>query len=170
MEIKKFHLPKYVEAEALTIAKKAVEKKLTMSFSKIEILAAIIYHLCKRESIPILMKDLEKTYRIKRKKIHRTLKLLKKKMDFSKTQENISTYIIRISSDLGFNGELATKAIKISGKLKISHPILRAGVSIWLASKKLHIKIEKKKIAKTCGVSYPALRRWIKEIKTCSSL
>lgn len=164
MEIKKLHLPKYVEAEALTLARKAVEKKLTMSFSKIELLSAIVYYLCKREAIPILIKDLEKTYRVNGKRIHRTLKLLKKELNFSKTEENISTYIIRISSDIGHNGVLATRAIKISEKLDISHPLLRAGVSVWLASKELNIKIEKKKLSKAAGVSYAALRRWTKEI------
>jgi len=159
-EIKKFTLPKYVEAEILTLARKAVEEKLTMSFSKLEILSALIYHSCKREGIPILIKELEKTYGVKKKKILRCYKMISSKLNLKLNgNNNVDSYIIRISSDLGFNGALATEAIKISNKIKIAHPIVKSAVSIWLASKKLKLKIKKAKLAKVSGISEASLRR-----------
>lgn len=163
-EIKKFSLPKYIEAEVLTLARKAVEQKLTMSYSKLEILSALIYSVCKREGIPVMPNDLEKTYFCTKKRILKALKMLKQKLglnDIINTEAD--SYIIRIASDLGYNGELASKAITISEKVKINHPLLKAAVSIWFASKKLKLKIKKKDLAKFAGVSIVALRKNLKK-------
>jgi transcription initiation factor TFIIIB Brf1 subunit/transcription initiation factor TFIIB len=162
-EIKKFALPKYIEAEVLTLARSAVEKKLTMSFSKIEILSSLIYHTCKRENIPVLIKDLEKTYSIGKKRILKCNNLLIDRLGLKRINEiNVENYIIRIVSDLGFNCNLAAESIQISNKIKIDHPLIRAAVSIWLAGKRLKLRIKKKDLAKLSGISEAALRRNIK--------
>jgi len=162
-EIKKFALPKYIEAEVLTLARSAVEKKLTMSFSKLEILSSLIYHICKRENIPVLIRDLEKTYGAGKKRILKCQKLLIGKLGLKRINGiNVDTYIIRIASDLGFNGSLATESIQISNKIKINHPLIRAAVSIWFAGKRLKLRIKKKELAKIAGISEAALRRNIK--------
>jgi transcription initiation factor TFIIB len=158
-EIKKFSLPKYIEAEVLTLAKRAVELKLTMSYSKLEILSALIYYVCKREAIPVMIKDLEKTYGTRKKRILKSYKMLINELGLKTAGTTLETYMIRIASDLGYNGELATKAISISRKLAIAHPMLKAAVSVWLAAKSLGLKIKKKELAKIAGVSEAALRK-----------
>lgn len=166
-EVKKFSLPKYIEAEVLFLGKKAVELKLTMSYSKLEILSALIYIICKREGVPVIISDLEKQYGTKRKRIWKTIKMLKEKLDLeSDSSSGSDSYIIRIASDLGYNGKLATTAIRLSKKIKVNHPLLRAAVSIWLAGQKLNLKIKKKDLAKYAGVSVAALRR---NLKTANS-
>ena len=160
VEIKKFSLPKYVEAEVLVLAKKAVERKLTMSYSKLEILCALIYLLCRREAIPVMLRDLEKTYGCSKKRILKTAKLLKEKLGLNEIIETgVESYIIRISSDLGYNGELATKAIEEAKKLGIAHVLLKAAVAVWIAGKELNLKIKKKELARVAGVSEAALRK-----------
>ncbi|MDD5181849.1 MAG: hypothetical protein PHC66_01605 [Candidatus Nanoarchaeia archaeon] len=159
-EIKKFSLPKYIEAEVLVLAKKAVELKLTMSYSKLEILCALIYHLCRRESIPVMLRDLEKTYGCSKKRVLKSLKLLREKLALNEIIEaGVESYIIRISSDLGYNGELATKAISVAVGVNIAHVLLKAAVAVWIAGGELGLKIKKKELARVAGISEAALRK-----------
>jgi transcription initiation factor TFIIB len=161
-EIKKFNLPKHMEAEVLMLAKRTVELKLTMSWSKMEILSALIYSVCKREGMPVMIKELEKIYGVDKKTLLQCLKMLVSKLGIRAVSLNTESYMIRIASDLGYNGKLATKAIEISRKLNISHPLLMAAVSIWLAAKEINIKLKKKTVAKASEVSEAALRKNIK--------
>jgi transcription initiation factor TFIIIB Brf1 subunit/transcription initiation factor TFIIB len=159
-DIRKFSFPKYVEKDVLNLARKAVEEKLTMSFSKLEILASLIYYVCKREGIPILLRELERKLNVNRKRILRCYKFLVKRLNLNeKIPLEADSYIIRISSELGFNGKLTTLAIDISRKLRISHPVVRAVVAVWLASKKIGTKIKKKDLSRVSGISETAIRK-----------
>ncbi len=53
-----------------------------------------------------------------------------KKLNLGKQISNVDLYIIRISSELGFNDNLTTLAIKLSRRLNILHPVVKVVVSI----------------------------------------
>ena len=163
-EIKKFSLPKYIESEVLELAKKSVEKKLTMSFSKLEILASLIHYVSRREGIPILIRELERKLNVSKKRVLKCYKFLIRKLKLEKQISDVDSYIIRISSELGFNGNLATLAIKISKRLNILHPVVKVVISVWLASKKLELKIKKKDLARLSGISEATIRKNISKL------
>ncbi len=158
-ELKKFRLPKYVEAEVISICKKCVEEKLTMSYSKLKLLSATIYLVSKREGIPIMIKGLTKTYGVEKYDILKVAKFISKKFNLKLPNGDVENYIIRITSDLNKEGELTREAIKISKTLNICNPLIKTAVAIWLASQKLKIKLKKYELANACGISELTLRR-----------
>jgi transcription initiation factor TFIIIB Brf1 subunit/transcription initiation factor TFIIB len=158
-ELKKFHLPKYIEAEIIILCKKCVEEKLTMSYSKIKLLAAAIYLVSKREGIPIMINELIKQFSITKWDIFKAAKLMSHKFSFKLASADIENYIIRITGDLNCEGELTQKAIELARKLQISNHLIKTAVSIWLAAKILKLRLKKRELAKICGISELTLRK-----------
>jgi len=165
-ELKKIRLPGYIEAEVIILCKECVNKKLTMSYPKRKLLAALIYLVSKREGVPITIRDLEKHFDIDKWDLLKIAKFLAKKLGIRLNNTSAESYIIRISSEIG-KEKLAHEAIKMLKCVKLSHPLIKAAVCIWIASKKMGVKIKKSELAKAAGISELTLRRNIKKVSLC---
>lgn len=161
-ELKKISLPKHIEAEVIRLCKKAVETKITMSYSKVELLAGIIYAVSRSYGLPMLANDLTKIFGISRKDLLRVAKFIARKFGMKiNTSADVENCIIRISADLG-QERLARKAIEIARGLKIDNPLIRSAVAVWLSAANSKVKIKKRVLAKLAGVSESALRKNLK--------
>lgn len=157
-ELKKVSLPKHIEAEVILMARRCVEEKLTMSYPKVNILAALIFLVSKREGIPVITGELTRIFGCGKTDLFRTTKFLSKRLGIKKTDVGIESYVIRATTNL-CHEELAQKAISIAVNLKIGNPVVKTAVAVWLAAKEMKIRIKKKDLAKICGISRISLRR-----------
>jgi len=163
-EVQKFRLPPFVEREVLRLAKKAVEMKLTMSYSKIEITAGLIYLVLKEFNLSPLIKDITKVYSITKNKLLRVSKFLSQNLNLKiKPTEDIENYLIRIVNDLLLPSHLVKKALQKSKKLDIISPLVKTGTSLWLVANEDGIKVAKSQIARALGISETALKKNIKK-------
>jgi transcription initiation factor TFIIIB Brf1 subunit/transcription initiation factor TFIIB len=159
-ELKKMSLPKHVEAEVIRYCKLSVERKLTMSYSKVELLAGLIYLTGRRYGVPILISELTKTFQITKKELLRAAKFAAKKLNLSfKPLQDIESLIIRICADLGHE-ELAYNSIKTANKLKIDNQTVLAGIAIWKTALNARVKIQKRRLARVTGISETVLRKF----------
>jgi len=161
-ELKKISIPKHIEAEVIMLCKKAVELKITMSYSKTELLAGLIYIVSRRYGLPMLANDLTRIFSISKKDLFRVAKFVARKLELKANSVDVENCIIRVTSDLNVE-RLSGQAIAVSRTLDISNPLLKSAVSIWIATKNAKIKIKKRALARACNVSEPALRKNIKK-------
>ena len=158
-EIKKMDLKKQVEAGVIKICRECVERKLTKRASKLEILAAATYIVSKRQGIPVFFDDFEETYGVSRVKVLRAYRKICRELKIPMTPVgNVDSYILRISSDMGYNGQLATVAIKAAKAKTTDNPMMLAAASIYVAAAILKIPMNQRDIARYAHVSEPALR------------
>ncbi|MCD6464925.1 transcription initiation factor IIB family protein, partial [Candidatus Bathyarchaeota archaeon] len=158
-EIKRFNLGKQTEAEVLRICRRSVEKQITKRASKLEILSAAIYIVSKRRGIPIFFDDLEETFGVDRVKVLRAYRKICRELKIPMKPKNIAdAYITRISSDMGFNGTLATVAMEVAKAKTTDNPLMLAAASIYVAAALLKLPITQKDVVRYARISEPALR------------
>jgi len=158
-EIKKMDLKKQVEAGVIRICQNCVDKKITKKATKLEILCAATYIVSKKQGIPIFFDDFETTYGIDKVKAMRAYRKICRELKIPmKPVSNVNEYIIRICTDMGADGELATVAIE-AAKMKVTdNPVILAAASIYIAAAVLKIQLKQREVAKYARISEPALR------------
>ena len=166
-ELLKLNLPQQAQREILHLCRKAIERKLTLGKKRETLLAAVTYAVAKRNNIPIMLKELEKTLNVDRKKVLRTYKKVCRNFEINQFPQSYDSLIINIGSKLNLPAKVSTMAIRIAKdyKNKIRNPKSLAVVSLYLSCGIFRIQKTQRECAKAGNICTLTLERNLKKIE-----
>lgn len=160
-ELKRLQLTPFLERDILHICRRAVEKKLTLGNTRNTLLAAAVYAVAKRSSIPIMISDLERVFDVKRIKVLRTYKKLCRELKIDQLPQSYDTLILRMADRLGVEGNVSTLAIRIAKDYQsvVRSPVSLAAVSLYAACGVFRSPIRQADCANAANITVVTLER-----------
>jgi transcription initiation factor TFIIB len=163
-------LPKYINDLTYEFYTKIYNKHLIDKYGKNASIYASILLICRKNRIPITIKDISNYSGIDRKVIGRTYKIISKSYNHRIPFSNPRDFLLKFSSELGINSETLSEASdilkEIDGKHGISgkNPASITAATLYLASQKSGQIRTQSEIVKATGISESTIRRRYKDI------
>jgi len=161
-------LPKtYKEATSL-LYRKAAAQNLIRGRSVQTVAAAVIYAVCRMNSIPRTLSEVcevcDLTSKADKRKVGKAYKAIAKSLKLKVALVRPEQYLSRFCAELGLSHKTQAEALKIIekahdvDKLRSAIPTGIGAAAIYIASKKTGEKITQRRISEVVGVSEPTLR------------
>ena len=152
-----------VEATSL-LFRKAQKHQLIRGRSSDDLMAAALYVSCRQTMTPRSLEDISETADITKKHLQKSVRVLIQEFGLVLPQYNISSFLTKISNDLGISEKTKRYALKIlsdseeCGSAAGKNPIGQAAASLYLASMLMGENISQSRFCKFSGVSTVTLR------------
>ncbi|MCK5548774.1 MAG: transcription initiation factor IIB [Thermoplasmata archaeon] len=161
-------LSRHYKEKCALLYRKAVAQNLIRGRSVQTVSGAVIYAVCRMNSIPRTLDEIAEACSLsskpEKKRIGKAYRALVRTLKLNVPIVKPENYLSRFSADLGLSNQTYAEVVKIVRKAqdveKLSSAI-PAGVvaaAIYVASQKTKEKITQKKIADAVGISEPTLR------------
>lgn len=165
------NIPNNIKEECAMWYRKAVSKGLVRGRSIESVVAAIIYLISRKHSLPKTLEELADASGVKKKDIGRSYRFACRRLDIRMPVATPMDYVPRFASELGLSGETEAKAIEILQKAREKGvtsgrgPTGVAAAAIYLAGKLTNDKQTQKGIAgRLAGVTEVTIRNRYEEI------
>ena len=152
-----------VEATS-SLFRRAQKHQLIRGRSSNVLMAASLYVSCRQTSTPRSLEDISETANITKKHLQKSVRILIEEFGLVLPQYNISSFLTKLSNDLGISEKTKRYALKIlsdvekCGSSAGKNPIGQAAASLYLASMLMGEDISQNKFCKFSGVSTVTLR------------
>lgn len=163
-------LPKYINKLTYDFYTKIYNKHLIDKYGKDASIYGSILLICRKNRIPITIKDISNYSGIDRKVIGRTYKRILESYNHRIPFPNPRDFLLKFSSELRINSETLSKASDILNEIDEKHgisgknPASITAASLYLASQKSGQFRTQIEIAKATGISESTIRRRYKDI------
>ena len=147
-----------------SLFRRAQKHQLIRGRSSNDLMAASLYVSCRQTSTPRSLEDISETANITKKHLQRSVRILIEEFRLVLPQYNISSFLTKLSNDLGISEKTKRYALKIlsdvekCGSSAGKHPVGQAAASLYLASMLMGDDISQSKFCKFSGVSTVTLR------------
>lgn len=152
-----------VEATSL-LFRRAQKHQLIRGRSFNDLMAAALYVSCRETMTPRSLEDISETANITKKHLQKSVRILIEEFGLALPQYNISSFLTKLSNDLGISEKTKRYALKIlsdvekCGSAAGKNPIGQAAASLYLASMLMGDNISQSKFCKFSGISTVTLR------------
>ena len=152
-----------VEATSL-LFRKAQRHQLIRGRSSNDLMAASLYVSCRQTMTPRSLEDISETANITKKHLQKSVRVLIEEFGLVLPQYNISSFLTKLSNDLGISEKTKRYALKIlsdvekCGSAAGKNPIGQAAASLYLASMLMGDNISQSRFCKFSGLSTVTLR------------
>ncbi|QDI88289.1 transcription factor TFIIB [Candidatus Nitrosopumilus sp. SW] len=144
--------------------RRAQKHQLIRGRSSNDLMAAALYVSCRQTMTPRSLEDISETANITKKHLQKSVRVLINEFELVLPQYNISSFLTKLSNDLGFSEKTKRYALNIlsdvekCGSAAGKNPIGQAAASLYLASMLMGENISQKIFSKISGVSTVTLR------------
>jgi len=152
-----------VEA-ACSLFRRAQKHQLIRGRSSNDLMAAALYVSCRENMTPRSLEEISETGNLRKKYLQKSVRILIKEFSLKPPQYAISSFVTKLSNDLGISEKTKRYALKILsdfekyGSSAGKNPIGQAAASLYLASMLMGDRISQSKFSKITGVSTVTLR------------
>lgn len=172
----KLGIPQITIEVTASLYRKASSQRLTRGRNSNSLMAAALYVSCRQNMTPRSLHDIAKVGNTTKKALQKTVRVLIHELKLDIPQYNTSSFITKISNDLGINEKTKRHALSILEQAQVKeitggkHPIGQAAASLYLAVLLDGGHTSQTKISKMSGVSGVTLRTRMKTIKKALGL
>jgi transcription initiation factor TFIIB len=152
-----------VEATS-SLFRRAQKHQLIRGRTSKDLMAAALYVSCRQTMTPRSLEDISETADITKKHLQKSVRVLIHEFGLVLPQYSTSSFLTKISNDLGISEKTKRYALKIlsdvekCGSAAGKNPIGQAAASLYLASMLMGDSISQSKFSKISGVSTVTLR------------
>jgi transcription initiation factor TFIIB len=160
-------LPKNIREDASLLYRKAMGEKILKGRSIEAITSAIIYIICRQYGVPRTLEEIEKVSWVKEEKISGAKKSLLRKLGLKIPPAIPCHFVPRFCFLLGLNKITESKALEITGKIKLNNgqsPTGIAAAAIYIAAILNDQHRRQEEIANIARVTAGTIRNRYKEI------
>jgi len=164
------NLPSDTSNTAFVFYRIAQKKRMVRGRSVINMMAAAIYLACRKNELPILIKDIARVVNITPKQLGKSVRLYLKYLQFRKDFHDPIIYINRLGDALNLTGYTRIIAIDILRKTRErgivigKSPIIIAAASIYIASIQSGERRTQAQISNIAQTTPATIRKRFKEI------
>ncbi len=172
----KLGLPDFTLENTAYLFRKAVDAKLTRGRDAVSLMCAALYISCRQTSTPRNMMEIARVGNITKKTLQKGVRVLIRRLNLEVPQYNASSFITRLSNNMGFNEKTKRFAINIlsdteaRGMSEGKNPMGHAAASLYVASIINGYSVSQREFAELSNVSTVTLRKRISAIRTTLSL
>ena len=147
-----------------SLFRRAQKHQLIRGRSSDHLMAAALYVSCRQTMTPRSLEDISETGNITKKHLQKSVRILIEEFGLVLPQYNISSFLTKLSSDLGISEKTKRYALRIlsdvekRGSAAGKNPVGQAAASLYLASMLMGDNISQSKFSKISGVSTVTLR------------
>jgi len=152
-----------VEATS-SLFRRAQKHQLIRGRSSNDLMAAALYVSCRENMTPRSLEEISETGNLRKKYLQKSVRILIKEFSLKPPQYALSSFVTKLSNDLGISEKTKRYALKILsdvekyGSSAGKNPIGQAAASLYLASMLMGDRISQSKFSKITGVSTVTLR------------
>ena len=152
-----------VEATS-SLFRRAQKRQLIRGRNSNDLMAASLYVSCRENRTPRSLDEISKTGNLRKKYLQKSVRVLIEEFDLKPPQYAISSFVTKISNDLGISGKTKRYALKIlsdaeeCGSAAGKNPIGQAATSLYLASMLMGDNVSQSKFSRISGVSIVTIR------------
>ena len=160
----KLGIPEHVNEQAAYIYRKIISAKLTRGRSIRSLIAASLYAACRETNTPRTLDDISNAANVERKSLSRDLRTIIKELDLNLKQYDNTSFITRLSNDLGIKEKTKRDAFDIlqkSQEKRISdgkNPVAQAAACLYLSCLINNEKLSQRKFSEISGISSVTIR------------
>ncbi|MGY5149947.1 MAG: transcription initiation factor IIB [Candidatus Nitrosopumilus sp. bin_68KS] len=147
-----------------SIFRRAQKNHLTKGRTSNSLMAAALYISCRQTMTPRSLDDISEIGNIHKKPLQRAVRLLIDEFSLNVPQYNTSSFLSKLSSDMGISEKTKRYALKILadveklGATAGKNPIGQAAASLYLASMLMGDTVNQRKFCESSGISTVTLR------------
>jgi len=147
-----------------SLFRRAQKHQLIRGRSSNYLMAASLYVSCRQTMTPRSLEKISETGNITKKYLQKSVRVLIDEFDLVLPQYNISSFLTKLSNDLGISEKTKRYALKIlsdvekCGSAAGKNPIGQAAASLYLASMLMGDDVNQRKFSEISGVSTVTLR------------
>ncbi|MDH3313822.1 MAG: transcription initiation factor IIB family protein [Nitrosopumilus sp.] len=147
-----------------SLFRRAQKHHLTKGRSSNHLMAAALYVSCRQTMTPRSLDDISDTGNITRKYLQKAVRVLIDEFGLNLPQYNTSSFLTKLSSDLGISEKTQRYALSIlsdvekCGSSAGKNPVGQAAASLYLASMLMGDNVNQRKFSEISGVSTVTLR------------
>lgn len=160
----KLGIPENTIEIASALYRKALNNRLTRGRSSNTLMAAALYVSCRQTMAPRSLHEISSVGNISKKSLQKTVRVLIHKNDLKIPQCNISSFITKMSNNLGIREKTKRYALKIIEDVRRhessdgKNPIGQAAAALYLASILQGESTNQNEFAKESGISAATIR------------
>ena len=172
----KLGIPQITVEVAASLYRKAMSHGLTRGRNSNSLMAATLYVSCRQTMTPRSLQDIAKVGNTTKKALQKTVRILIHELGLDVPQYNMSSFITKISNNLGINEKIKRHALNILDQAQVKqitggkHPIGQAAASLYLAVMLNGVHVSQTQISKISGVTGVTLRTRMKTIQKALGL
>jgi len=163
-------LPKFIEDEAASMYRRAVQKGLVRGRSMESVIAGVLYAACRRHEIPRTLDEMGEASGIEKKEIGRTYRFVTRELQINVRPSNPADYIPRFASTLKLSPKTQSRSVEILEKARNVEltsgrgPTGIAAAALYVASLIHSEKRTQREVADVAGVTEVTIRNRYKEL------
>lgn len=160
----KLGIPEHVSEQAAYLYRKITAAKLTRGRSTRSLIAAALYAACRETNTPRTLDDISGAANVEKKLLSRDLRTIIKELDLKLQQYDNTSFITRLSNDLGIKEKTKRDAFDIlqkSQEKRISdgkNPVAQAAACLYLSCLINNEKLSQRKFSEISGISSVTIR------------
>lgn len=160
----KLGIPEHVSEQAAYLYRKISAAKLTRGRSIPSLIAASLYAACRETNTPRTLDDIANAANVEKKFLSRDLRTIIKELDLHLKQYDNTSFISRLSNDLGIKEKTKGDAFDIlqkSQEKRISddkNPVAQAAACLYLSCLINNEKLSQRKFSEISGISSVTIR------------
>lgn len=160
----KLGIPEHVSEQAAYIYRKVIAAKLTRGRSIQSLIAASIYAACRDTNTPRTLDDIAKAGNVEKKILSRDLRTIIQELDLNLKQYDNTSFITRLSNDLGIKEKTKRDALEIlkkSQEKRMSdgkNPVAQAAACLYLSCIFNNENLSQRKFSEVSGISSVTIR------------
>ncbi|MHA7647424.1 transcription initiation factor IIB [Nitrosopumilus sp. S4] len=149
---------------ACSLFRKAQKHQLIKGRSSNQLMAASLYISCRQTMTPRSLDEISEKGNITKKYLQKSVRVLIDEFNLNLPQYNISSFLTKLSNDLGISEKTKRYALKIlydiekCGSAAGKNPIGQAAASLYLASMLMGGNVSQNEFSEISGVSTVTLR------------
>lgn len=160
----KLGIPEHVSEQAAYIYRKISAAKLTRGRSIQSLIAASLYAACRETNTPRTLDDISGAANVEKKLLSRDLRTIIQELDLHLKQYDNTSFITRLSNDLGLKEKTKRDAFEIlqkSQEKRISegkNPVAQAAACLYLSCIINNEKLSQRKFSEISAISSVTIR------------
>ncbi|MEM4389990.1 MAG: transcription initiation factor IIB [Candidatus Micrarchaeia archaeon] len=164
-------LPENIRESAALLYRKCVEKDLIRGRLIENVVAAVLYAVCRDYGIPRTLDEIAEQSGIEKKEIGRTYRFIAHELGLRVPLTDPTHYVPRFSTALKLSGEVQEKAIELlkkaiaKGLISGRGPTGVAAAAVYIASAMLGERRTQKEVAEVANVTEVTIRNRYRELK-----